>query len=72
MNRQTVSAVCRSYIVHIFMLNFDQSMMNLKGKGSVGMIAIMEVVLGLLSGISDPIAKAFGEWMQSIVAKIFG
>ena len=29
------------------------------------MIAIMEVVLGLLSGISDPIAKAFGEWMQS-------
>ena len=31
------------------------------------MIAIMEVVLGLLSGISDPIAKAFGEWMQSIV-----
>lgn len=47
-------------------------MMNLKGKGSVGMIAIMEVFLGLLSGISDPIAKAFGEWMQSIVAKIFG
>ena len=36
------------------------------------MIAIMEVVLGLLSGISDPIATAFGEWMQSIVAKIFG
>ena len=29
------------------------------------MIAIMEIVLGLLSGISDPIAKAFGEWMQS-------
>ena len=25
------------------------------------MIAIMDVVLGLLSGISDPIAKAFGE-----------
>ena len=36
------------------------------------MIAIMEVVLGLLSGISDPIAKALGEWMQAIVAKIFG
>ena len=35
------------------------------------MIAIMEVVLGLLSGISDPIAKAFGEWMMSIVAMIF-
>lgn len=36
------------------------------------MIAIMEIFLGLLSGISDPIAKAFGEWMQSIVTKIFG
>ena len=47
-------------------------MMDFEGKESVGMIAIMEVVLGLLSGISDPIAKAFGEWMQSIVAKIFG
>ena len=36
------------------------------------MISIMEVILGLLSGISDPIAKAFGDWMQSIVIKIFG
>lgn len=36
------------------------------------MILIMEVILGLLSGISDPIAKAFGDWMQSIVIKIFG
>lgn len=36
------------------------------------MISIMEVVLSLLSGISDPIARAFGEWMQSIVARIFG
>ena len=35
------------------------------------MIAIMEVVLGLLSGISDPIAKAFGEWMQSIVCLLY-
>ena len=47
-------------------------MMNLIGKGSVGMFAIMEEVLGLLSGIYDPIAKEYGEWMQSIVAKIFG
>lgn len=36
------------------------------------MISIMEVILGLLSGISNPIAKAFGEWMQSVVVKIFG
>ena len=36
------------------------------------MISIMEVILGLLSGISDPIAKAFGHWMQSIDIKIIG
>lgn len=36
------------------------------------MISIMEIFLSLLSSISNPIAKAFGEWMQSIVAQIFG
>lgn len=36
------------------------------------MIAIMEIFLSLLSGISDPIAKAFGEWMKSVVTGIFG
>lgn len=36
------------------------------------MISIMDLFLSLLSSISDPIAKAFGDWMQSIIAQIYG
>ncbi len=36
------------------------------------MISIMEIVLSLLSAISNPLAEAFGDWMQSIVLGIFG